>query len=630
MNIGQTVQFLGVITGIIAFASLIYAISIKSESIFKLARYLAALQTFFITLAVLALLHALVGSDFRFLYVASYTDRSLPLVYKLSALWAGQSGSMLFWSFLASICASVELFRLRSGSLNYQSYILMVIVFTATFFLFLCTAVTPLFEMLVFTPNDGRGLNPMLQNPGMMIHPPLLYIGFVGFTVTFAHAFSALCNHDVSSVWIKRTRIWTLITWVFLTAGIVLGAWWAYVELGWGGYWAWDPVENASLFPWITATAFIHAAIMYERKDKLRGWGFFLILITFELTIFGTFLTRSGIMTDSVHSFGESPLGMYFIFFIVLTEAAFLIIVFKNRGILEDKADFNFTSKEGVFFVGLLCFAALTIALIFYTMLPVFSELFGSKISMGQRPYNVVSVVFFTVIFFMASFAPALTYGETKSSQFLKTYIPAFILAVLITAFPIILGFTKAESVVLTFATSIMLSVFLITLVKSVYKAGIGILLKNKRYAGAVIVHIGLAILSYGVIYSAFYNTELEKNTSFSSVVNFGRYSVSVGELMQENTANYSSDYIPLYVETEGGFLTNLYPEIRMYNNNDHVYGEVAYYSLPRGDIYAILQGFDTKENLVSLKLIFQPLIIWIWVGSIMMCLGAIYAAIKR
>jgi cytochrome c-type biogenesis protein CcmF len=353
MNIGQLAQFLGILAGVLAFVSLIYAVSTKSESVFKLARYLTAVQAIMITAAVLILLNALVGGNFKLLYVASYTDRALPLAYKLSALWAGQSGSMLFWSFLAAICAFVELFRLRSGSVTYQAYILMVIVFTTTFFLFLCTAITSPFETLLFIPRDGNGMNPMLQNPGMMIHPPLLYIGFVGFTVTFAHAFSALCNKDVSSVWIKRTRVWTLITWVFLTAGIVLGAWWAYVELGWGGYWAWDPVENASLFPWIAATAFIHAALMYERKDKLRGWSFFLILFTFELTIFGTFLTRSGIMTDSVHSFGESPLGTYFIFFILLTAAVYLAVIFKNKSILEDKSDFNFSSKEGVFFIGL-------------------------------------------------------------------------------------------------------------------------------------------------------------------------------------------------------------------------------------------------------------------------------------
>jgi cytochrome c-type biogenesis protein CcmF len=334
-------------------------------------------------------------------------------------------------------------------------------------------------------------------------------------------------------------------------------------------------------------------------------------------------------MTDSVHSFGESPLGSYFIIFILMTTVAFLIMVFKNKGILEDKADFNFSSKEGVFFIGLLCFSALTIALIFYTMLPVFSELFGSKISMGQKPYNVVSVVFFTVLFFMASFAPILTYGKTEPRPFLKTYIPAVILALIITAFPIFLGFRKPEAVALTLATSLMLSVFVITLAKAVYKAGGSIIFKNRRFIGAIAVHIGLAMVSYGVIYSAFYNTDLDKTTTFESAVNFGRYTVSVGPLEHEEALNYHSDYVPLYVEADGVFLTNLFPEIRQYNNNENVYGEVAYYSLPRGDIYAILQGFDTEKNIVSLKLIFQPLIIWIWVGSIIMCLGAAYAVIK-
>jgi cytochrome c-type biogenesis protein CcmF len=335
-------------------------------------------------------------------------------------------------------------------------------------------------------------------------------------------------------------------------------------------------------------------------------------------------------MTDSVHSFGKSSLGTFFVVFIIVTVLLYLYLYIKNKKILEDKSDFNFSSKEGVFFVALLCFTALTIALIFYTMLPVFSELFGSKITLGTRPYNVVSIVFFTAIFMLAGLAPAVTFGITEPVRFLKVYLPALVTAFAVTAIVAVCGFSVPSALVLTFATTTMAVEFLILGGKALIRGGPASIFKGKRFYTAILIHIGLALTTYGVIYSAIYQTSLDKTGRFGGNFDFGRYNISIGDVEHETGGNYHSDYVPLEVKVGDIYLTSLYPELREYENNENVYGEVAYFSMPRGDLYAILQGFDVSRDMVQLKMIFQPLIIWIWVGCILMCVGAVIAVIKQ
>lgn len=629
---GAPTQALALIAGAAAFVTYIAYIVGKDKFYFKVASVLLIVQAVLVTAAVIILLVALVKGDFRYHYVASYTDSSLPFAYKLSALWAGQAGSLLFWTWLAVIFSAIELWRTRGQSSVYRSFIFIVTTFTSTYFLFLCTAVTPTFEMMAFIQPDGRGMNPMLQNPGMMIHPPLLYIGFVGFMIPFAHAFASSCTHDVTSYWIKATRGWTLLTWVFLTSGIVLGAWWAYVELGWGGYWAWDPVENASLFPWITATAMLHAAITYERKGRLKAWTYALILITYQLTIFGTYLTRSGVMTDSVHSFGSSPLGVYFPIYILLTTVVFLISIYRNRKTLSDNEDFNFASKEGVFFVAMLCFVAITTALILYTMLPVITQnLLNNKISINNSGYNVVSIPFFIVIFLLASFGPIIPYGKAVFAKFMRSYAPSLIGALIITTITAMMGYTGVASILLTFTATASAISFLILAYRAIKGGGVSALIKQRRIFGAIIVHLGLVMMAFGIIYSAFYKEEVERVVAPGEQIEFKDYNITVGNIEHEDGPNYHADYVSLDFMKNGRYVTSLFPEIRLYNNYESNYfAEVAYYSMAKGDIYTILHGYDNTANQIRITIVFEPLIIWIWVGCIIMCLGALYGATQN
>ncbi|MDR2884177.1 MAG: cytochrome c biogenesis protein CcsA [Deferribacteraceae bacterium] len=609
---------------------LFYIMSAKERNkcpVFRLGNIFLLIQTISLTISVLVLLLALITSNFNLVYVANYTDSALPIAYKLSALWAGQAGSLLFWSFLASAFSAIELWRFKEHDHIYQSYVYIACVFTTTFFLFLCTFITSPFETLDFIPSNGRGMNPMLQNFGMLIHPPLLYLGFVGFMIPCAHAFASACKKDVTNFWIRSVRPWMLITWAFLTVGIVLGGWWAYVELGWGGYWAWDPVENASLFPWITATAFIHASIVYERRNRLKAWSYLLILVTFELTIFGTFLTRSGIMTDSVHSFGSSPLGGFFIFFMLLTIVVYSVVTFSNRKAIDDKDDeFHFFSKEGLFFFAMLAFLALTLALLFYTILPTFSELLaGTKFSVKQDSYNFIAIPFFAAILVFASFAPATSYGKVALFKFIRSYLPVLIIGVIAFVIPFALGYRKPAPLILSFAAAASLSAFVIMGGKAIKKGGISVIWRNRRLFGAIVAHIGLAILAFGVIYSSFYTDSTDILTSPNANISFHGYDIAVGELHHAQGENYRSDIIPLDIYKESKFKTKLFPEIREYSNNDNIFGEVAYHSAAGGDLYFILQGYDMRRNMIRFQILFQPLIIWIWIGCVIMCIGAIY-----
>ncbi len=310
----------------------------------------------------------------------------------------------------------------KNYDVKQKSAVLAVSALTATFFLVLTVFVTSPFKELDFFPADGMGMNPLLQNPGMLYHPPTLFLGYVGFTIVLGHAFGALVSKEVSSFWAVDTRRWTMITWIFLTIGIVLGGEWAYVELGWGGYWAWDPVENASLLPWLTSTAYLHSIVVFERKGKLKIWSHILILASFQMCLFGTFITRSGVL-DSVHTFAKSSLGYFFLVFMVVTSGifiAYLVPLIKKLSEHED-TEFNFSSREGMLFLGNWIFVGLTLVIIVGTMMPIISGLImPDKITVGIPYYNKVTAPFFTLVLLTSGIAPLLSYGKTENSVIMK------------------------------------------------------------------------------------------------------------------------------------------------------------------------------------------------------------------
>jgi len=309
-----TALFLSAYSGLVAF----WGIRNRNGEMVVSAENAAQAVFGFLTLASVALIYALVTRDFQVEYVARYSSRGLPLTYTVAAFWAGQEGSLLLWGWLLSVFAAIVILQNRKKNRELLPYVLTVLMAVTFFFTFLMVFVTQPFEKFNYTPLDGQGLNPLLQNPGMLFHPPTLFLGYVGLSVPFAFGIAALISGRLDTVWIKTTRRWTIVSWFFLTAGNMLGMEWAYVELGWGGYLAWDPVENASFLPWIVATAYLHSVMIQEKRGMLKVWNMVLIMFAFLLTLFGTFITRSGLIA-SVHSFGESSLGWVFLIFLILT-----------------------------------------------------------------------------------------------------------------------------------------------------------------------------------------------------------------------------------------------------------------------------------------------------------------------
>lgn len=629
-KMGVLFEVAGLLAGFVAIA--FYAISINkdSKSNAKTADFLLLAQAFFVTISTAVLIYALATGYFKMEYVAQYTDRALPMIYKLSAWWAGQAGSLYFWGWLVSVFALIELYRLRNYSVKYKSSVLLTMATTATFFYILTTFIASPFKELDFFPIDGMGMNPLLQNPGMLYHPPTLYVGFAGFTVALGHAVAAFFTRDKTDFWLKDTRKWSIITWIFLTVGIVLGGQWAYVELGWGGYWAWDPVENASLLPWFTGTAFLHSAVMFEKRRKLKIWTYILILITFELCIFGTFLTRSGII-DSVHSFGRSSLGGFFLWFIALTSAAFLYLLFKNKNNLKDEGEFSISSKEGLFFVTNWLFVGIMAVVLFGTTLPIFSQLFmGSKLSVGIPYYNKVSTPFFMAILILSGICPLVPYTKNGLKESFRALWPSLIFMVIATAGIYAYGYTKIIPLILFAFTSFSLFTIILQFFRGIRQSGIKIIGQNRRLYGGLIIHLGVMIMAYGVIASSFYNENFGKVVSPGATISFSDYDLKVGSLQVRERENYVSVYVPVDVHKDGKYLVTMTPERRFYRNNEEAFAEVAIYTKPYGDLYLILASYSKPDNVIGIQAVFEPFIVWIWVGCGLMVIGGLYAISYR
>jgi len=627
---GNILQVITLLLSLLAAGLFFYAYKEKAESYLKLGSTVLISAVASIVIASIILLILLLTSDFSIEYVALYTDLSLPVFYKISAFWAGQAGSLLFWFLLLSVFSVIELFRLKNQSLQYRAATYMVLAVSMVFFAILCIFEQNPFKMLDFIPRDGQGMNPMLQNPGMVIHPPTLFIGYVGFNIVLAHAIAALVTQDLSVTWIKLTRNWAMITWIFLTLGIVIGGWWAYVELGWGGYWAWDPVENASLMPWLTATAFMHTALIYERKGRLKAWAFILIFLTFELTIFGTFITRSGVI-QSVHTFSKNPIGNYFLVFIALSSIIYLYILFRNRKVLEDKEEFKYLSREGIFFIANWLFIATTFVILFGTTLPWFSEIFtGEQSSVELSYFNRVSLPFFSALILAAGIAPLIKFKEHSPALFFKQLIiPAIVMVIVMVVF-VALDYSLLASVILMGFTAFACTTILIRLIQVFRANGLAALTMRNNIIGAVIIHLGVVFMAFGINMSAFYNLQADETVAQNTILQVDRYNLHIGEAVTTRGRNYESNYVEIKIYDGDKYLSDAYPEMRLYDNRDEQYfAEVSYYSMLRGDLYFILSGFDLEKDQIRIQIIIQPFIGFIWAGCILMMFGGFYSIIN-
>ncbi|MEZ0575345.1 heme lyase CcmF/NrfE family subunit [Halodesulfovibrio aestuarii] len=573
--------------------------------------------TTLITLSSLILLWALINFDFSNYYVSSYTSLDLPLFYRVTAFWAGQAGSLLFWAWSVALCGIIFCYTNAYKALSdgTKMWFWMLFLTFIGFFLFLLTTWSNPFELISPIPADGNGLNPLLQNPGMIFHPPLLFLGYGGFTIPSCLALAQALNgsqHDEGS-WTDASRNMILFAWLTLTAGIILGCWWSYMELGWGGYWAWDPVENASLIPWLVGSAFLHTSVIETRRGKLHRTNTFLVALTTISAVFATYLVRSGVV-ESLHAFGDggvgTPLLIFIIFFTAL--ALFATATCKNP---NAKPMAELFSREGLLLVAAWFLIALSVIILIATMWPVFSKFFTSNPQgLDQNFYNKVCMPLAAVISVLLMICPWMKWkGGVKSTIMLGTVTAVFIATgagMYIAGYQIPVSILAVGSaagciagIVLLFATDASVR-------------------KSNRAISAYGVHIGVALIVIGIAFSGSYKQEIQTRISHGGTAALQEYTFKYKKLYEGQAPGYVFLQAEIDVYEDGKLVGTLEPQRRLYNKfgKNRSFAEVSIIPSFGEELYSSLLGADSQGN-ITVKLSIEPMVNWFWIGGTLMCL---------
>ena len=633
------------------------ALGIPETNLSRLGEYArrAGIASFVVLCcAAFALVWAAFTNDFSVEYIRAHSNIATPPAYKFAALWSGQEGSLLLWAWLLSAYGFVLRVRHRVD-VRLSAFASVILSAIQVFFLLLLTIVATPFSI---APGpvalDGAGLNPLLQYPEMVIHPPMLYLGYVGFAVPYAFALGALMMRYPGEKWIHITRRWTMVTWLFLTCGIFLGAHWAYSVLGWGGYWGWDPVENASLMPWLTGTAFLHSVMMQEKRGMMKNWNVWLIFSTFMLTILGTLLTRSGIIS-SVHAFAESPIGAWFYTFIILVFLVCLVTFLMRRDHLksENKLE-SLVSRESSFLFNNMILLAACITVLWGTLFPLLSEaVTGSKVTMGAPYYNRVNIPIGLFLLFLTGIGPLLAWRSTTLRSIRRNFVlPSIAMAgtavVLMIAglrpwndgddmqstFFSLIAFTLAAGVITAIVEEFTRGARVVRTQtgKNLLSSMMLLTRRNTRRYGGYIIHFGIVVMFIGIAGGAF-NRAVEMEMSYGDALAIGPYRLVCVGITQDSKPEYDTDYAQLDAYKNGKYITQLAPEKRTYfAGTDHEQAStiVALHSTVEADLYTVFEGRNPDTGMPIIKVFLNPLIKWIWIGVVIVVLGTFIALVPN
>jgi len=618
-----------------------------SERVGETSRRAGVAVFFIVLLASITLVAAAFQDNFSLTYILHHSNRDLPVAYKFAVLWSGQEGSLLFWALLLSAYGFVLRLRHKTDPRLF-AHASVVIAAVQIFFLLLVNfAAHPFGITQGALPADGNGLNPLLQYPEMVIHPPMLYLGYVGFTVPFAFGLGALIMRYPGEKWIHITRRWTMVTWAFLTIGIFLGSHWAYNVLGWGGYWSWDPVENASFMPWLTGTAFLHSVMMQEKRGMLKVWNIWLVFSTFLLSILGTFLTRSGIVS-SVHAFAQSSIGTWFLVFIVLTLAVCVFVFVKNRDHLKTEHRLeSLVSRESSFLFNNLLLLVACFVVLWGTFFPVLSEwIQGNKVTVGGPFFNKVNIPIALLLLLLTAVGPLLSWRKTSTDSLRRNFQWPTIGALGVAVLMVILGVRpwQDSSYFYSLMTITLSALVLFTIASEFIRGGRVIsrhtgqnLLvsitqlgrRNTRRYGGYIVHVGMVVVFVGIAGSAF-NRDKEMEMSYGDKMQIGSYELICRSYTQEDKPNYGSEWAIMDVFKGGKQIDTLYPERRFFKASQQTATMVANRSTLKEDLYVVYEGLNQDTGKPIIKVHINPLVNWIWIGVITMILGTIMAMLPN
>lgn len=596
------------------------------------ARPLALGQSFFISLGFCCLLYAFVQDDFSVSYVASHSNASLPLVYKISALWGGHEGSLLLWVFLLSAWTAVLSLTTRHLPVVFLTRVLMVLgIISFGFLLFLLATSNPFARLLPNYPIDGCDLNPLLQDFGLIVHPPLLYMGYVGFAIPFAFAISALWGQDRTLPFAKWMRSWTLLAFSFLTIGIALGSWWAYYELGWGGWWFWDPVENASFMPWIIAIALIHTLMLSDKRQMFQGWTLLLAIVVFALSLLGTFLVRSGVLT-SVHAFANDPKrGIFLLEFLLVVIGIALTLYSFSAKKFSDNAKIELISREAIILISTIFLIVSTAAVLLGTWFPlVFDALTSQKISVGFPYFNAVFIPFMIPVLLLMPLGAISQWGYNMLRRLFKKLKWALILSLfLAVAMPLSFAKTMPMGVVIGLGLGLWIILGTLKWVFDKIQIKGSLFALSKGAVGMFFAHTGVGVLIIGITLVSYYQIEREVAIKPKQSIDISAYKVIFEDLKPIEGPNYIGSQGHFRIFKYGKKEAELFPEKRIFVVQGLRMTETAIDPGFFRDIYIAL-GEPLKAGAWSVRIYYKPFVRWIWLGALMVALGGLLSAWGR
>jgi cytochrome c-type biogenesis protein CcmF len=596
----------------------------------------------FAVIASVALLYLLLSRNFSNQYVYDYTSRELSVLYTISAFWAGNAGSLLLWVLLLGLLSSIAVFQQRNKSRELIPYVISILMTIGFFFCLLMLTSGgshPFSAVTGAVPSNGYGLNPILINPGMIVHPVSLYLGYVGFSIPFAFAMAALITKRLGDTWIRSTRRWTLFAWLFLTAGNIIGAWWAYVTLGWGGYWAWDPIENASFMPWLTGTAFLHSVMIQEKKDMLKVWNMFLIIVTFILTIFGTFLTRSGVVS-SVHGFGLTALGPFFVVFLGIVVVFSFGLLITRYGLLKSRGQLDsFLSRESSFLFNNLILVMMAFIVLGGVLLPIITEAFsGNKATVGPEFFNRVMPPLGLVLMFIVGVCPLIAWRRASLRNLRRNFLIPAAVGVVVLVVLLVLGMRHVYAL-LSFA----LAGFVVAAIITEWVKGLRARLQmarenvvvalarmvwgNKRRYGGYTVHLGVILLLIGITGSYAFKQVLDQQRLVKGEsLTLGGYELTYTDFSTYDTNEKTVGTATFEIKKGGTVVGTVKPVREFYFSKDTPWTRVDRNSNLARDIYVSLLQYSDGGGEILVMVEINPLVSWLWIGGFVMVIGALIA----
>jgi len=600
------------------------------------ARPLAAGQFVFLGVALLCLTYAFVANDFSVLYVAQHSNTQLPTIYRISAVWGGHEGSLLLWAFLLALWTLAVAMYSKHLPEEMVARVLGVMGLIAVGFLLFMLMTSNPFDRLLPAAADGRDLNPLLQDPGLVIHPPMLYMGYVGFSVAFAFAIAALLGGRMDATWARWSRPWTTVAWVFMTLGIALGSWWAYYELGWGGWWFWDPVENASFMPWLLGTALMHSLAVTEKRNAFKSWTVLLAISAFSLSLLGTFLVRSGVLT-SVHSFAADPKrGIFILTFLVIVIGVSLLLFAWRAPKIGLGGKFDPLSRESLLLSNNVLLSVAAASVFIGTLYPLFMDALGQgKLSVGPPYFEAVFVPLMIPMLLMMGLGPLARWKKVDAPELAKRVRWAFGAALVIA---LLLPLTMGEWNVMV-SLGLLLAFWIITSVSlSLYERLVGrddfmqrLRGQSLSYYGMQLAHLGVAVFIIGVTMVKGYETERDVRMDVGDVLNTGGYEFRFNGVTEEQGPNYVAGRGHVTISKDGKVVTELYPEKRQYNVSGMPMTEAAIDASVLGDLYVSLgEPIPDSNGAWAVRVYIKPFVDWIWAGCLLMSLGGVLAISDR